>query len=69
MMNLDEALAHVADHGFGDLVEADQIISQAAAGLAQIYHRHSLHEVSASSAADQCADLYDLYNQVGLPVA
>lgn len=68
-MNLDDALAHIARHGFGDQVDADAVIHAAAAGLAQIYHQFDLHKISRSSAADQCNALYELLGSVGLPVA
>jgi hypothetical protein len=67
--SLREALACVAEHGFGANVDADSTIEEAAAGLVALYDRHGLHEVSGSSAADQCADLYALLCNVGLPVA
>jgi hypothetical protein len=67
--NLREALRHVAEHGFGSSVDADSTIEEAAVGLVALYDTHGLVAVSASSAADQCADLYALLCRVGLPVA
>jgi hypothetical protein len=68
-MDLKEALKHIEEHGFGDNVDADAIVKQAAEGLVDIYDRHGLEDVSGDSAADQCATLYDVLNGVGLAVA
>lgn len=68
-MTLREALAHIEKHGFGDNVDADAVIRQAAHGLVLLYDDHGLVGESPNSAADQCADLYDVLNGVGMPVA
>lgn len=66
---LRDALHYVATHGFGENVDADSTIEEAASGLLALYDNHGLRDVSGSSAADQCADLYTLMNSVGLVVA
>lgn len=68
-MSLRDALIHVAHRGFATNADADSTIRAAACGLLGLYDAHGLHDESASSAADQCADLYDLLCRLGLPVA
>lgn len=68
-LTLRHALAHVDAHGFGDDVDADAVIRQAGTGLLTLYDVHGLETEAASSAADQCGDLYALLDALGLPVA
>lgn len=64
------ALAHVAEHGFGDDVDSDTIIERAAKGLVAIYDDGDLGAApdDSDSAADTCEKLYLLMGRLGLEV-
>lgn len=78
-MTLREALAHVNEYGFGDLVDADSLIEQAATELLAIYDKHGLGrgrpeavgawESVGDTGPAQCADLYALFEKVGMHVS
>lgn len=60
-MTLDEALAYVDEHGFGDLVDADSIIEEAARRVALAGDR-APRLLSPGDAVDQGVALLDFYD-------
>ncbi len=66
---LRTALAHTDEEGFGDEVDSDAVIEDAARGLLALYDDLGLAGESEYSAADQCEALYELLNSLGMEVA